>query len=239
MHLARNVDTEELAPLATVRSSSWGHGVLFLIFTALPVLLAVFRGSELTGFAWWAWLLLTPVVLLVGAFYLVILAGLWGGFRAGFRPSNWIAKRTDDGLWLHLRSYLNWAVEDDEDTAVHLRLDELLAMRRVKRTSHSDAGDGARTTIDSFLELQLSDGVDLAPVAAAIEREAGREGAEERFLGARSRTKHHDTPVRVEPDGTLRVQWRARLFQLLEDAGVPVLETGREVRGRKGRRAAA
>jgi len=239
MQLARNVDTEEFTPLAIVRSSPWGHGLFFLFFTAVPLLLAVFRGSELAAVAWWAWILLVPVALLVGALYLAILGAMWSGFRAGFRPSNWIAKRTDGGLWLHLRSYLNWGIEDDEDTALFLSTDELQSMRRVTRTSHSGRGKQARTTRESFLELHLVDGFDTAPIAAAVEREAKREGAEGRFLGGRSRTKHHDVPVRVEPDGTLRVQWRAQLFALLEEAGVPVGEPEREVRGLRGGRAAA
>ena len=239
MHLARNVDTEELAPSAVVRTSPWPHGAVFLVCLLPPVLLAAFRGGELAALSWWTWLVAAPFALLFGALWLAMLSAFWLGFRAGFEPSNWIAKRTEDGLWLQLRSFLNWAIEDDEDTALFLRLEELESMRRVTRTSHARGGEHVRSTRESFLELRLVDGCDLAPVAAAIERERQREGAETPALGGKGRIKHHDSPVRVEGERTLRVQWRRPLFELLQAAGVPVVDPGTEVRGLPERRAAA
>lgn len=134
---------------------------------------------------------------------------------ARFRPSNWLVRATESGVYVKFRSYLNYHFGADDLTVAFVPYREITRARLVRETVEkldlSPRLDGSRRNRASSYqrrktaELELS--CDTAALAAALLEEGARTGPrEKRWYGSTStRVNHH--PVTWEAPARLRIVW--------------------------------
>ena len=157
--------------------------------------------------------LVLPPVIAMGSAMLVFLAKRF--LVARFRPSNWLVRATESGVYVKFRSYLNYHFSADDLTVVFVPYREITAARVVRETvEHLELStriDGSRSNrVSSYqrrktAELELS--CDTSALAAALLEEAARPGPrEKRWYGSTTmRANHH--PVMLEKATRLRLVW--------------------------------
>jgi hypothetical protein len=125
---------------------------------------------------------------------------------ARFRPSNWLVRAADEGLYIHFRSYLNDHLSPEDPTVVFLPYQDTRSARLVKeRTQTRDTSGGTETRYRRYVELELA--VDPAPLTAALATEYARPGAEVRRWYGSSTTLYREYPVRMQSPPFLRLEW--------------------------------
>ena len=134
---------------------------------------------------------------------------------ARFRPSNWVVRATESGVYVKFRSYLNYHFSADDLTVAFIPYREITAARVVRETVEkldlSTRIDGSRSNRAASYqrrataELELS--CDTTALAAAVLEEDARPGpSEKRWYGNTStRANHH--PVMLEKSTRLRIVW--------------------------------
>lgn len=126
---------------------------------------------------------------------------------ARFHPSNWLARASDDGLFLHFRSYLNDHLSPDDPTVVFLAYQDIRSARLVRERLHTLDSEGAKSTqTRRLIELELA--VDPAPLANALATECARPAAWEKRWYGKSATLYKDYPALMQSPPFLRVEWR-------------------------------
>ena len=143
------------------------------------------------------------------AYYLagVLLVGLLVLRRfvaARFRPSNWLLRMGDEGVFVQFRSYLNHHFPEGDPTVVLIPYREIRSARLVRERRDVPYNDDPPAQLDRvtrvwrrLVELQLA--VDAAPLARALTEESARRAS----TGATYR--HY--PVRMESPKTLQLEW--------------------------------
>lgn len=121
---------------------------------------------------------------LFGAFGLAA----WSLARAQRRPTNWLLGVAPEGVYVKLRSYLNWSIEGDAPCVVLLAWLEIAGVR-------SELGR---------LTLELAPGVDHAPIAAALAAERERKAPRRCGVG---NTWHHYPVLVLEGPPRLHLVW--------------------------------
>ena len=96
---------------------------------------------------------------------------------ARFRPSNWLVRMTDHGLFIKFRSYLNHHFSEQDTTVVFVRYSEMRSARLHKeRQEHPDRDDRYRSATTTrtrrLLELELAD--NSTQFAGALGKERAR-----------------------------------------------------------------
>ena len=95
---------------------------------------------------------------------------------ARFRPTHWLVRMTDDGLFIKFRSYLNYRFSDQDPTVVFIPYSELSSAKLVKERQAIPDRDGGnpRATIRTrpFIELELAGNSE--PLADALAGESKR-----------------------------------------------------------------
>jgi len=144
---------------------------------------------------------------------------------ARFRPSNWLLRAGDGGLYVQLRSLLNHHLPADDPTVVFLAFGEirsarLVRHRRIVATRDLESQRGGKTEIRRR-EVELELAGDTEPLARALDDEAARRAPRERRWYGWSAIKYRHEPARLESPTTLRLEWSAvpgagALFELLE-----------------------
>lgn len=145
---------------------------------------------------------------LFGSGVLLFLAWMLRIVTARFRPSNWLVRMCETGLYVQYRSYLNYQLPDDESSVVFLSYGEIasawLVRERVKTPDPTGNG-GTRTQTLRYVELELSG--DTAPLAQALQSEQAEQAPlKERWYGKTS-TLYHDYPVSMAAPPFLRIRW--------------------------------
>ncbi len=128
---------------------------------------------------------------------------------ARFHPSNWLVRMSNDGLYIHFRSYLNEHLSAQDPTVVFLSYQEIQSARLVReRVEMPDPArnNTTQTQIVHWVELELS--TDPAPLAAALDTEFGRPAAPEKRWYGTSATLYRDYPVLMQSPPSLRVKWQ-------------------------------
>jgi hypothetical protein len=200
--------------------------VLYLFFVApLAFLLqehAAVRAA-LASVPGWAWLVLAPCALIVGALYLMIVSALLASARRAFGARNWLARVSPAGLALHLRSFHNEHFPDDGPTVVQLEWRELACVREVRDvTPPTDSRETCGPT--RWVELELAAGVDTSALAALVQHERERPAPERKFLGITSRTRTGHVPVFVPVPGRIHLDWLGRGLLAALEAHATVAE---------------
>lgn len=126
---------------------------------------------------------------------------------ARFRPSNWLVRMNDTGLFIQFRSYLNYHMPAEDLTVVFLSYIEIRSARLVReRTRVSDSRGRTATQIRHYIELELSG--DMPPLAKALQAElAEKAPSEKRWYGSSS-TLYEDHPVRISSPPFLQLRWQ-------------------------------
>ncbi len=149
-----------------------------------------------------------------------ILFCLWLGRRFvvnRFHPSNWLVRASDDGLYLHFRSYLNDELPTEDPTVMFLGYSEMRSARRVREwVTTRDMGGRSQTEIHRYVELELTG--DAKPVLDALSDEQSRPPVMMRHWYGSSGTLVRDYPVLMEHPPFLRIRWQVvpRASRLLD-----------------------
>jgi hypothetical protein len=128
---------------------------------------------------------------------------------ARFRPSNWLARTNDEGLFIQFRSYLNYHLPADDLTVVFISYGEIRSARLVKErvTVPDPQGHGTETQYLRYVELELAG--DVAPLSEALEAEATENAPKEKRWYGSSSTLYQDHPMHMESTPFFRIRWQA------------------------------
>jgi len=128
---------------------------------------------------------------------------------ARFRPSNWLARTNDEGVFIQFRSYLNYHLPPDDLTVVFLSYGEIRSARLIKERVTAPDPQNRRdaTQYLRYVELELAG--DVAPLVAALNAEAGEHAPTEKRWYGSSSTLYQDHPMHMESDPFFRIRWQA------------------------------
>ena len=127
---------------------------------------------------------------------------------ARFRPSNWLVRMNDTGLFIQFRSYLNYHLPAEDLTVVFLSYNEIPSARLVReRARVSDLRGGTATQIRRYIELELAE--DIQPLAKALQAEMVEKAPSEKRWYGSSSTLYEDHPVRMSSPPFLQLRWQA------------------------------
>jgi hypothetical protein len=147
---------------------------------------------------------------LFGSFVLLFLLLLQRQLIGRFKPGNWLVRRTDSGLYIKFRSYLNYHFPDDDPCVLYVRFDEIARANLLRERLDTPQRNttAATTSYQTIVELHLH--TDWHAAWQAIADEEGRQGPKQKLLIGTGSTTVNDHPVRTVADGTLQIQWSAR-----------------------------
>ena len=129
---------------------------------------------------------------------------------ARFRPSNWLLRVTDNGLFIKFRSYLNNHFDDRDLAVVFLPYSEIRSARSVReRREVPDLTEGNRqgttTKTRQIVEFDLAG--DSTQFARALARERERLFGKSVIGAGRISTRYQHLPVRLTTPTLLRIDW--------------------------------
>jgi len=131
---------------------------------------------------------------------------------ARFRPSNWLMRLSDGGLFVQFRSYLNHHFPADDLTVVLIPYSAVRSARRVMERRDIPYRDpdwyrAVRVTRQTrrLVELELAE--DSSPLAKPLEAEVARKPPTERRWYGTSGTKYNHAPVWLASPGFLDIEW--------------------------------
>ena len=145
----------------------------------------------------------------VAAFMLVCILILQKTVTARFRPTNWLVRMTDDGLFIKFRSYLNFVFPDQDFTVVFIPYSDIRSATYVKERQELPSQDGrprGAPTVRTrrFVDLELAGNSDA--LASALAKENKRVFAKAIDGGANVSTRYQHLPVKLS-DHLLRIEW--------------------------------
>jgi hypothetical protein len=129
---------------------------------------------------------------------------------ARFKPSNWLVRLTDHGLFVKFRSYLNCHFPADDHTVVYVPFAEIRSAKRVDETRQvPDRDDDDRPSQTTrklrWLELELAG--DSRQLAIALNSEKETIFAKSRIGAEKPSTRYHHFPVLLTAPDRLRIEW--------------------------------
>lgn len=152
-----------------------------------------------------------PLAWYIGALLLVILAFVAADIRARRRPSSWLLRVANDGLYVHLRSYRNAHLMDSPDPVAFIPWDDIASARVVKERrdipSASAGAEHATHYVQRRTLIVLEVNADTHALVQALDAERRARVPLKRRLIGRSRTTWLDYPVRLADDNTLEIEW--------------------------------
>lgn len=144
----------------------------------------------------------------VGGFLLLFFLLARRFITARFRPSNWLVRMTDSGLFLQFRSYLNYHLPADDLTVVFISFSEIRSARLIReRAQVADAEGRSSTQFLRYVELELAG--DTAQLLQALEAERTEQAPTEKRWYGSSATLYEDHPATMERPPFLRIRWQA------------------------------
>lgn len=158
-------------------------------------------------FAWIQGVWLAYYIAAVMAFCLLIFQKLITG---RFRPSNWLLRMTDHGMYIKFRSYLNHHFDDQDLTIVFLPYSEIRSARLMKERHErpeSDDGHLSATTTSTRRTLELELAMDSNGLADALAKERERVFTKMHGGNQKISSRYHHFPVRLATPTLLRIEW--------------------------------
>lgn len=146
------------------------------------------------------------------AYYIAALlfAFLWiyeAMLLARFRPTNWLVRVTNRGLYIKFRSYLNHHFPEGDPTAVFIPFREMRLTRVVRELQQvpDTDGRGTMTRRRTVVEIELKDDAPEIEQVLAAERsaEAPKQG---RWYGSGA-GKYRHYPVRMATPRIIALEW--------------------------------
>jgi hypothetical protein len=180
------------------RDRMFYHSRLRAVAGGLSVLAGAF-GLLVFGWsksAWPAYLAAAVIFLCLLIFHQLILAR--------FRPSNWLLRLNDEGMFVKFRSYLNDRFSQYDLTVVFLSFAEIRSAKFVREKRElEDLSEhtGKTTKIRKYVELEV--GCDCRQLSEELAKERERV-----FKGkAISSARYGDFPVRVVAPDRVQIDW--------------------------------
>jgi len=129
---------------------------------------------------------------------------------ARFRPSNWLVRMTDHGLFVQLRSYLNCHFSAEDYTVVFLPYAEIRSATLVDERRELPDPDARRAAVTTsqkrrLLELELAGDSRQLAIALASEQEIML--AKTRIGAQKPSIRYHHFPVQLVAPDKLRIEW--------------------------------
>jgi hypothetical protein len=128
---------------------------------------------------------------------------------ARFRPSNWLARTNDEGIFIQFRSYLNYHLPADDLTVVFISYGEIRSARLVKERVTVPDPQNRRDTTQYLRYVELELAGDVAALADALNAEAGESAPTEKRWYGSSSTLYQDHPMHMESAPFFRIRWQA------------------------------
>jgi hypothetical protein len=124
---------------------------------------------------------------------------------ARFRPSNWLVRMNDAGLFIQLRSYLNYHLPAEDLTVVFVAYPEIRSARLVReRVQVQDTVSQKATQKIRYVELELAG--DVTFLQKALQAERREKASKERRWYGSSSTLYEDYPVQMPSPPFLRMR---------------------------------
>jgi ribosomal protein L7/L12 len=144
----------------------------------------------------------------IAAVIVLFVALLQRFITARFRPSNWLVRTNDEGLFVQFRSYLNYHLAADDLTVVFVSFGQIRSARLVREhvTVPDSQGNGTETQLLRYVELELAG--DIAPLANALESEIMEKAPMQKRWYGKSSTLYQDHPVRMQSPPFLQMRWQ-------------------------------
>jgi hypothetical protein len=169
--------------------------IAFIAIAAVAVLL--FRAVSLH---WNAGFYIAGVIL----FFLALTCRF---VTARFRPSNWLVRINDLGLYIQFRSYLNYHLPADDLTVVFVSCQEIRSARLLReRVRVTDSQGHNSTQLRRYVELELAGNTDA--LAKALQAEVSEKAPSEKRWYGSSSTLYEDHPVRMQSPPFLQLRWQ-------------------------------
>lgn len=205
--------------LLTARMSWIGHliaAIVLLGWVAAVIITLMINGFSV-GFSSVFQILISAVAFLItgGIGLTCLLAGglFLSSSLAAMRGSNWTLRATEEGLYLKLRSYVDYRLSDDDKIVVFIPRAEIRQIRStlkkarvVSRQGNSQLIADDQVEKQDFMEIELY-GHDLSKIRTCLEEEKRRNSPT--FLkGVASQAK--GAAIRVQSDGILKLDWKTK-----------------------------
>jgi hypothetical protein len=126
---------------------------------------------------------------------------------ARFRPTNWLVRVTDRGLYVKFRSYLNHHFPEGDPTVVYIPFRDMRltrAVREVQAVPDTD-GRGTLTSRRTVVEIELKDDAPEVDRALAAERRAEAPKVARWYGSSTGKYRHY--PVRMAAPRTIAIEW--------------------------------
>jgi hypothetical protein len=170
---------------------------LLVLASALAAIIGL--GSHAVSARW-----IIGYFVVVGIAFFVVLMGRF--ITARFRPSNWLVRMSDMGIFIQFRSYLNYHLPAEDLTVVFIAYGEIRSARMVReRVTVPDNEGGSSTQTLRYVELELAG--DTAPRTKELSAEAAERAPKEKRWYGSSSTLYQDHPVRMQSPPFLQVRW--------------------------------
>jgi hypothetical protein len=177
----------------------------FRAITGAAALIALAGGALL-----WGWLNEVWLAHYAGAVLLILLLIFQKLITARFRPSNWLLRMTDHGLFIKFRSYLNNHFDDQDLTVVFIPYSEIRSARSLKERRQVPDQDernrpGTMTKTRRIVEVELAG--DSTPLGEALARERERLFSKSVIGAGRISTRYQHLPVQLATRTLLQIEW--------------------------------
>jgi hypothetical protein len=184
------------------RDQVFAYSRVNAVLVALIVLLAAgWLLSHAVSTHWKPGFYIAGVILL----FLFLMRGF---ITARFRPSNWLVRMNDIGLYIQFRSYLNYRLPADDVTVVFISFQEIRSARFIReRVRVPDSQGRTSTQFLRYVELELAGNTEA--LAKALDAEATEKAPPEKRWYGTSSTLYEDHPVHMESPPYLRIRWQA------------------------------
>ena len=145
----------------------------------------------------------------ISAFIVVCLLIFQKVVTARFRPTNWLVRMTDNGLFIKFRSYLNFRFPDQDLTVIFVPYSDIRSAKQVKERQQLPSQNGrawGAPTVRTrrFIDLELAGNSE--PLAAALAHETKRVFAKLADGGANASARYQHLPVKLA-GSVLRIEW--------------------------------
>ena len=179
----------------TYRNQSWrGLAGAAVVIGAVAMVVSLPKSEEsATNLAW-----------MPGLFALALGVLCLERLRVCRKPTGWLLKSTDEGLFINLRSFHNYHLPRESHRVLFVPADEVAAVCKTHEIQLVPGRRRPHRDQYSFVDIFLKEGISMAPLVQAL-REERR--AEAPAGGRWRRAKRDEYPVRVLDPPGVRLVW--------------------------------
>ncbi len=140
----------------------------------------------------------------------LLLASLWmyqTVVLARFRPTNWLVRVADRGLYIKFRSYLNHHLPEQDATVIYIPFREMRVTRVVRESQALPDIDRHHTTKRRRTVVEIELKGEFPDIVNALVTERASEGPKVQRWYGRSSSMFKHYPVRMPTPRTIALEW--------------------------------